>query len=59
MLMKLEIYGPIFEKFSNIKFGENPYSGSQVVPRGQRHVTKLKSFIVQLMHTNYKLLRLL
>jgi len=34
-LMKLEFFGQIFEKFSNIKFHENPSSGSRVVPCGQ------------------------
>jgi hypothetical protein len=31
--MKLEFSEQIFEKYSNIKFHENPFSGSQVVPR--------------------------
>jgi hypothetical protein len=30
--MKLEFSQQFFEKFSNIKFHENPFSGSQVVP---------------------------
>jgi len=30
--MKLEYSRQIFEKYSNIKFSENPSSGSQVVP---------------------------
>jgi len=33
--MKLEFSGQIFEKNSNIKFHENPSSGSRVVPCGQ------------------------
>ena len=33
--MKLDIFRQIFEKYSNIKFHENPSSGSRVVPRGQ------------------------
>jgi hypothetical protein len=33
--MKLEFSGQIFEKSSNIKFHENPSSGSRVVPCGQ------------------------
>jgi hypothetical protein len=33
--MKLEFYRQIFEKYSNIKFLENPSNGSRVVPRGQ------------------------
>jgi hypothetical protein len=33
--MKLEFSRQIFQKASNIKFHENPSSGSQVVPREQ------------------------
>jgi len=33
--MKLEFPGQIFEKFSNIKFHENPSSVSRVVTRGR------------------------
>jgi hypothetical protein len=33
--MKLEFSGQIFEKYSNIKFNENPSSGSQDVPGEQ------------------------
>jgi len=38
MLMKPEFFfRQIFEKYSNIKFHENPYSGShQVLPVGRR-----------------------
>jgi len=32
--MKLEFSRQIFEEYSNIKFHENPPSGSRVVPRG-------------------------
>jgi len=32
--MKLEIFGLIFEKYSNIKFDENPSGGSRDVPCG-------------------------
>jgi len=35
ILMKLEISRQIFEKYSNIKFHENPSSVSRVVPCGQ------------------------
>ena len=35
ILMKLEFSRQIFEKYSNIKFHENPYSGNRVVPCGQ------------------------
>jgi hypothetical protein len=34
ILMKLEFYRQIFEKYSNIKFHENTSSGSRTVPRG-------------------------
>jgi hypothetical protein len=36
MLMKIEFTEHIFEKYSYIKFHENPSSGSSVVPYGQR-----------------------
>jgi len=32
ILMKLEFSGHIFDKYSNMKFHENPLSGSRVVP---------------------------
>jgi len=35
ILMTLEFSRQIFEKYLNIKFYENPSSGSQVVPRGR------------------------
>ena len=35
ILMKLEFFRQIFEKYSNIKFHENPYSGSRVVACGR------------------------
>jgi len=35
ILIKFEIFRWIFEKYSNIKFDENPSSGSQVVPCGR------------------------
>ena len=41
----LELSREIFEKYSNIKFNENPPIGSRVVPRGrtdeQTNMTKL------------------
>jgi hypothetical protein len=40
ILMKLEYFRQICEKFSNIKFHENPSSGSQTIPR-QTDLTKL------------------
>ena len=33
--MKYESSGQIFEKFLNVKFDENPFSGSRIVPCGQ------------------------
>jgi len=43
--MKLEFSRQIFEKYSNVKFHENAFSESRVVPRGRTHgqtdVTKL------------------
>jgi len=33
--MELDFHRHIFEKYSNIKFHENPSSGSRVVPCGQ------------------------
>jgi hypothetical protein len=35
ILIKLEFYIQVFEKYSNIRFHENPSSGSRVVPCGQ------------------------
>jgi len=44
--MNLEFSQKIFEKCSNTKFHENPYSGSQVVPCGQtdRHEEVCRNF---------------
>jgi hypothetical protein len=39
--MKSEFSRQIFEEVSNIKFNQNPSSGSQVVPCGQTDMTKL------------------
>ena len=41
ILMKLEFSRQISEKSPNIKFHENPSSGSRVVPCGQTDMTKL------------------
>jgi hypothetical protein len=39
--MELEVLDGFFEKYSNIKFNENPPSRSRVVPCGQTDITKL------------------
>jgi hypothetical protein len=39
--MKFEFSRQIFEEVSNIKFHQNPSSGSRVVPSGQTDMTKL------------------
>jgi len=45
--MNLEISRPIFEKYSKIKFRENPSSGSRVVPCGQTDIrTDMAKLIV-------------
>ena len=36
-----EFSGLVFEKSSNIKFRENPFSGSRVIPYGRTDMTKL------------------
>ena len=42
ILIKLEFSRQIFEKYSNIKFHENPFSGSRVFPCWRTDMTKLK-----------------
>jgi hypothetical protein len=39
--MKLEFSRQIFDKYLNIKFHENPSSGSRVIPFGRTDMTKL------------------
>ena len=39
--MKLEYSGQVFEEYLNMKFHENPSSGSRVVPCGQMDITML------------------
>jgi len=39
--MKIEFSRQIFEEYLNIKFHENPSSGSRVVSYGQTDMTKL------------------
>jgi len=41
ILMKFEFSQEIFEKYTNIKFHENPYIGSRVVACGRTDMTKL------------------
>ena len=41
ILIKLILSRQIFEKYSNIKYCENPSNGSRVVPYGQTDMTKL------------------
>jgi len=38
--IKLEYFQQIF-RFSNVKFHENPFSGSRVVPCGKTYTTNL------------------
>jgi hypothetical protein len=41
------IFSTVFRKYSNIKFHENPFSGSRVVPCGQKDGrTDMKKLIV-------------
>ena len=46
ILMKLEFSRKILEKYSNIKFNENPSSGSGVAPRGKNGQTDMTKLIV-------------
>jgi hypothetical protein len=39
--MNLEFYQEICERYQNIKFHNNPSSGSQAVPEGQKDMAKL------------------
>jgi hypothetical protein len=38
--MKLEISRQVFEKYSDMRFNENPSGGSQVVPCGRTDMTE-------------------
>jgi dephospho-CoA kinase len=42
--MKTEFPRQVFEKYSNVKFHEEPYSGSRVVPNGQTDRQTLRNF---------------
>ena len=59
MLMKLEFSRQIFERFSNIKFRQNPSSGSRVVPcwRTDRHDKTSSRF--SKLSSNYPVVRVL
>ena len=48
ILMKFDLSRQIFKKYPNIKFHENPFTGSPVVPRGEmgRH-DEAKSYSLQ------------
>jgi hypothetical protein len=46
ILVKFELYGQIFEKVSNIKFYQNPSSGSRVFPCGLTDMTDKAKRIV-------------
>ena len=47
ILMKFEFYREALEKYTNVKFHENPSSGSRVVPRGRTdRQTDMKKLIV-------------
>jgi len=41
ILIKLEFSRPVFEQYTNIKFHENPSSGSRIVPCGRTDMMKL------------------
>jgi len=45
ILTKFESSGQIFEKFSNIKFHENPLCGSRVIPFGMDTLTDMTKLI--------------
>ena len=62
ILMKLEFSLQIFEKYSNIKFHENPFRGSRGVACGQkeghdedffRNFTKALRYIEVLKYSNF------
>jgi len=48
--MKLAFSRPIFEKYSNIRFQENPPSGSRVVPCGQTDWRTFKLKLIAAFH---------
>ena len=57
ILMKLEFSRHIFDKYSNIKFNENPSSGSRVVPRGQTGHNEANSRLFAILRTRIMTMR--
>jgi hypothetical protein len=55
--MKFAVYQQIFEKGLNVKFHQNPYSGSCVVPRERKDGHKANSRFSQFCERNSKLIR--
>jgi hypothetical protein len=49
ILMKLEFSRQVFEKYKNIKFHENPSSGSRIIPSGQAMSDEEALFAIQRM----------
>ena len=50
--MKLEFCRQMFEKYSNMKFHENPSGGSQVVPCGRTYKTKPTVAVRNFVHAS-------
>jgi hypothetical protein len=46
--MESDQFRQVFEKYSNIKFHENPSSGSRVVPCGKTDLTDMAKLILAL-----------
>ena len=52
--MKIEFSRQIFEKYSNIKFYENPSSGSRVIPCGRTDVSTDMTKLIVASRTRLK-----
>ena len=52
--MKLEFSGQVFEKYSSIKFHENPFCGSRVFPFGRTDRTEANGRFLQFLRTPLK-----